>query len=110
MKKSCERVDVNTLLSNANDLLTVLVEIYDEPEADASNDDQAADDRIAEEFRREFMDAVSSRRQKPGLSTSTKPVKGAKVDDKPKGPKLGGSRSARAAMRELQEQADKKRK
>ena len=88
----------------------MLVEIYDEPEADAANDDQAADDRIAEEFRREFMDAVSSRRQKQGPSTSTKPVKGAKVDDKPKGPKLGGSRSARAAMRELQEQAEKKKK
>ena len=70
------------------------------------NDDQAADDRIAEQFRREFMDAVQQRRQKP--PTTTKLVKGAKVDDKPKGPKLGGSRSARAAMREQQEKATKK--
>ncbi|KAI4178902.1 MAG: hypothetical protein L6R41_008150 [Letrouitia leprolyta] len=82
------------------------VEIYDELEADIPNDDQAADDRIAEQFRREFMDAVSSRRQKTAQTTKKGP--GAKVDDKPKGPKLGGSRSARAAMRELQEKSAKK--
>lgn len=70
------------------------------------NDDQAADDRIAEQFRREFMDAISSRRQKATQSAKKGP--GAKVDDKPKGPKLGGSRSARAAMREQQEKAAKK--
>ncbi|MCJ1406056.1 hypothetical protein MMC19_000121 [Ptychographa xylographoides] len=85
-----------------------IVEIYDEPEDEAANDDQAADDRIAEQFRREFLDAISSRRQRTGPSTTTKPGKGA-VDDKPKGPKLGGSRSARAAMRELQEKAEKKK-
>ena len=85
----------------------LIVEIYDEPEADAANDDQAADDRIAEQFRREFMDAISSRRQRTGHANA-KAVKGAKVDDRPKGPKLGGSRSARAAMRELQEKAAKK--
>ncbi|KAL8644120.1 MAG: hypothetical protein Q9210_007413 [Variospora velana] len=81
------------------------LEIYDEPE-DAPNDDQAADDRIAEQFRRDFMDAISSRRQKSSRSAKKDPR--AKVDDKPRGPKLGGSRSARAAMRELQEKAAKK--
>lgn len=84
------------------------MEIYDEPEAAAPNDDQAADDRIAEQFRREFMDAISSRQQRKGPSSTAKPAKGAKVDDRPKGPKLGGSRSARAAMREQQEKAVKK--
>ncbi|MCJ1397660.1 hypothetical protein MMC11_000856 [Xylographa trunciseda] len=83
------------------------LEIYDEPDDEAPNDDQAADDRIAEQFRREFMDAISSRRQRTGPATAAKPVKGQKVDDKPKGPKLGGSRSARAAMREQQEKAEK---
>lgn len=83
------------------------VEIYDELEADAPNDDQAADDRIAEQFRREFMDAISSRRQRTGPATTTSQAKGAKVEDKPKGPKLGGSRMARAAMREQQEKAEK---
>ncbi|KAL8757291.1 MAG: hypothetical protein Q9199_002317 [Rusavskia elegans] len=82
------------------------LEIYDEPEEDLPHDDQAADDRIAEQFRREFMDAISSRRQKAAQTAKKGP--GAKVDDKPKGPKLGGSRSARAAMREQQEKAAKK--
>ncbi|KAL8833843.1 MAG: hypothetical protein Q9170_004065 [Blastenia crenularia] len=84
----------------------VSVEIYDEPEVEMPNDDGAADDRIAEQFRREFMDAISSRRQKTAQATKKGP--GAKVEDKPKGPKLGGSRSARAAMREQQEKAAKK--
>ena len=89
-------------------LSILVVEIYDEPKDDGGDDDQAADDRLAEQFRREFVDAVQSRRQKNGPATAAKPVKGAKVEDKPKGPKLGGSRSARAAMRELQEKAIKK--
>ena len=88
------------------DIDYVVVEIYDEPEADHGNDDQAADDRIAEQFRREFMEAISSRRQR--TSATAKAAKGAKVEDRPKGPKLGGSRSARAAMREQQEKANKK--
>ncbi|KAL8984262.1 MAG: hypothetical protein Q9205_001729 [Flavoplaca limonia] len=82
------------------------LEIYDEPEEELPHDDQAADDRIAEQFRREFMDAISSRRQKAAQTAKKGP--GAKVDDKPKGPKLGGSRSARAAMREQQEKSAKK--
>lgn len=88
-------------------LTSTTVEIYDEPEADLPHDDQAADDRIAEQFRREFMDAISSRRQRTSQAAKAT-TKGAKVDDRPKGPKLGGSRSARAAMRELQEKAAKK--
>ena len=78
-----------------------LVEIYDEPEPDTGNDDQAADDRIAEQFRRDFMDAISSRRQR---AHAARKAKGAKSDDRPRGPKLGGSRSARAAMHEMQKQ------
>ena len=83
------------------------LEIYDEPDDEGPNDDQAADDRIAEQFRREFLDAVSSRRQR--ANHDKKPARGQPVDEAPKGPKLGGSRSARAAMREKQEAAAKKR-
>lgn len=85
------------------------MEIYDEPDPDPA-DDQAADDRIAEQFRRDFMDAISSRRQRTSQAAKAARAKanGTKVDDRPKGPKLGGSRSARAAMRELQEKAAKK--
>ena len=82
------------------------VDIYDEPEGEIANDDQAADDRIAEQFRREFMDAVSQRRQR--TSHAAKKASQGAVEDSHKGPKLGGSRSARAAMRELQEKAKKK--
>ncbi|KAK5018283.1 hypothetical protein LTR39_001072 [Cryomyces antarcticus] len=87
------------------------VDIYDEPDQALNpNEDQAADDRIAEQFRREFMDAINSkhiRRTAPTMPGG--PTKGGKVDDRPKGPKLGGSRSARAAMRALEEKAAKKK-
>ncbi|OAX81701.1 hypothetical protein ACJ72_03958 [Emergomyces africanus] len=72
------------------------LDVYDEPEGvGQQNDDQAADDRIAEQFRRDFLDAIYARRRGARTKTSktTKP-------DVPRGPKLGGSRSARAAMRE----------
>lgn len=79
------------------------VEIYDELEQELPNDDQAADDRIAEQFRRDFMDAISSRRQRSSAAAKAARAKAnghKKSDDRPRGPKLGGSRSARAAMRE----------
>ncbi|KAJ9305653.1 hepatocellular carcinoma-associated antigen 59-domain-containing protein [Paecilomyces variotii] len=78
------------------------LDVYEEPEEQGEPDDQAADDRIAEQFRRDFLDALQSRRR----GTRTKPTKTAKQEP-PKGPKLGGSRSARAAMRELQEKGQK---
>lgn len=88
------------------------MEIYDELEQELPNDDQAADDRIAEQFRRDFMDAISSRRQRSSAAAKAARAKASgqkKVDDRPRGPKLGGSRSARAAMREAQaEKAAKK--
>ncbi|KAI0441157.1 hypothetical protein F4803DRAFT_552350 [Xylaria telfairii] len=61
----------------------------------------AADDRIAEEFRREFLDAMAERqRRKKPVGPPTKP--GAKKEEEVlKGPKLGGSRNTRAAMRDL---------
>ena len=82
----------------------------EEAEAAAEEDEQAADDRIAEQFRREFLDAVSQRREKAKQLHSSGIGKGKVVDERPKGPKLGGSRSARAAMREREEAAAKKGK
>ncbi|KAI1448118.1 hypothetical protein F5Y02DRAFT_335626 [Annulohypoxylon stygium] len=77
--------------------------------ADGAEPDGAADDRIAEEFRREFMDAQAERQQKrkkpanapPGGGPGGPGSKGQKDDDVLKGPKLGGSRNVRAAMRNL---------
>ncbi|KAL1962204.1 hypothetical protein VTN77DRAFT_9925 [Rasamsonia byssochlamydoides] len=77
------------------------LEVYDEPEQDRTQDDQAADDRIAEQFRRDFLEAIQSRRR------AARPRKATK-SDAPRGPKLGGSRSARAAMREMQAKSGQK--
>ncbi|KAI9658879.1 MAG: hypothetical protein M1829_006620 [Trizodia sp. TS-e1964] len=85
------------------------IDIYDEPEHPVEAEEQGADDRVAEQFRREFMEAVSTRKKRVGAAATAKSRGGAKADDRPKGPKLGGSRSARAAMREQQEKAAKKR-
>ncbi|KAK4449432.1 hepatocellular carcinoma-associated antigen 59-domain-containing protein [Podospora aff. communis PSN243] len=77
--------------------------------AGLEDDEMAADDRIAEEFRREFMDAMSQRRRRKAVQPAKSGVK--KDEEVLKGPKLGGSRNARAAMRDilLKEQEKKKR-
>ncbi|RKF81942.1 putative mrna splicing factor rna helicase protein [Golovinomyces cichoracearum] len=79
------------------------LEIYKEPIMQPSliQTDQAADDRIAEAFRREFMDNASARQRKKNSSNQAQARgQSGKKDDFLKGPKLGGSRSARAAVRE----------
>ncbi|KAF8424920.1 hepatocellular carcinoma-associated antigen 59-domain-containing protein [Tirmania nivea] len=78
------------------------LDLYDDAPSSSphpSDEEGAADDRIAEKFRREFLDALMSRRRRRGNYQKTKKKDDAK---KPRGPKLGGSRSARAAMRESQ--------
>lgn len=91
------------------------LDIYDvQPEQPVTltgleDEEMAADDRIAEEFRREFMDVMSQRRRRKPAAQPAKP--GAKKEEEVlKGPKLGGSRNARAAMRDilLKEQEKKK--
>ncbi|RPA83581.1 hypothetical protein BJ508DRAFT_413258 [Ascobolus immersus RN42] len=76
------------------------LELYDEVEKEEEPNDEegATDDRIVERFRKEFMDAMNLKRGR------RRPVATTKKDDKtkPRGPKLGGSRMARAAMREAQ--------
>ncbi|KUJ23990.1 uncharacterized protein LY89DRAFT_776190 [Mollisia scopiformis] len=80
------------------------LEIYEEPvvEEPTTGNDEAADDRIAEAFRREFMDAVSQRQRKKAgpPQPPARTAAGKKEEEVMKGPKLGGSRTARAAMRE----------
>lgn len=67
-------------------------------------DREAADERLAEQFRREFMEQIEERKiTKRAQTTSQQAAPGAKarnavLDNKSKGPKLGGSRSQRAAM------------
>ncbi|TVY38095.1 hypothetical protein LSUB1_G003820 [Lachnellula subtilissima] len=88
------------------------LEIYEEPQEEPPNlnDDQGADDRIAEAFKRDFMDAVSQRQRKK-TAPAPPPARGPggkKEEEALKGPKLGGSRSARAAMRETMLKSAKK--
>lgn len=83
------------------------MDLYDEPEASVSNgDNQAADDLIAERFRQEFMEQIRNNNVR---RTQPKPPTAGKGEVQARGPKLGGSRSARAAMRALEEKAAKKR-
>ncbi|KAI5295795.1 hypothetical protein KEM52_000201 [Ascosphaera acerosa] len=88
------------------------LDVYDQADTANANEDKnlAADDRIAEQFRRDFMEALHSRRRRTRAKRQSKPGAGGKKVDAPRGPKLGGSRSARAAMRQkqLQEQQQKK--
>jgi len=79
------------------------LDLYPEDAAEEEDRDEegAADDKIAEKFRKEFIDAILSKRRRRGADPKTK---GKKEDKKrPKGPKLGGSRMARAQMREQQQ-------
>jgi hypothetical protein len=56
------------------------------------------------------MDAISARhRKKPSTTQSSRGHGGKKEDELLRGPKLGGSRSARAAMREAALKEAKKR-
>lgn len=84
------------------------MDVYDGPLEGEENeagdaDGQAADDRVAEQFRKDFLDAIQSRRR-VARARNTKSTK----TEAPRGPKLGGSRSARAAMREMQEKSGRK--
>ena len=71
-----------------------------------STGDADNDDAMVEKFRQEFLESIESRQQrKPAPPPGAKGVK-----EPPKGPKLGGSRSARAAMRLQEEQAAKSKR
>ncbi len=113
LRRYFERTDVGPFIFIFNSITNKsIVEIYEEPivEQTTLNDDQAADDRIAEEFRREFMDAVSQRQRKKAgpPHPAARIAAGKKEEEVLKGPKLGGSRTARAAMREAMLKAGKK--
>lgn len=87
------------------------------PEASASTStatghDTAADDALAEQFQREFLEAMQSRREirnKPPPGPTTGAPGAAKTSEIARGPKLGGSRSARAAMHAAEKEKEKAR-
>lgn len=108
----CQLSSFGRLIAN----ILRLVDIYDPPpqtETPAqAGADEAADERIAEEFRREFMDAMAARRNQRRKAPAPPPRPGVKQEEILRGPKLGGSRNARAAMRDLllSQQEEKKKK
>lgn len=75
--------------------------------AEAGNDEDA-DEEMAERFRREFEDAAGERkRARPAAPPAQKCGYGQKEEEVLKGPKLGGSRMQRQAMREVLLKAEK---
>ncbi|KAK4227627.1 hepatocellular carcinoma-associated antigen 59-domain-containing protein [Podospora fimiseda] len=98
------------LSENKLDMYDVSAERSEAAAAPEENDEYAADDRIAEEFRRDFMDAIAQRNRKRRPATTAKQAAKSR-EDVLKGPKLGGSRNARAAARDvlLKEQQSKRR-
>ena len=81
---------------------------YDEGELEIEEDGDggAADERLAEQFRQEYLDEVERQRER------AKPSKAKAAEETgPRGPKLGGSRSARTAFRarEMESAAAKKK-
>lgn len=65
------------------------------------------DDAMAERFRTEYLEALEEQQQRK----PPPPVSGMRgVKEAPKGPKLGGSKSARAKMRIAEEEAAKAKK
>lgn len=76
--------------------------MYEAP-AQSTTSGPAADERLAEEFKRQYMDEMSLRRQKRRPAINQPKGAGqqqAASDDVLKGPKLGGSRNARSAVRD----------
>ncbi|KAM0305683.1 hypothetical protein ACHAPM_002068 [Fusarium culmorum] len=67
--------------------------------ATGADQDGAADERLAEEFRQQFLEDVAERQLRKKKATNQPARPG--TEEVLKGPKLGGSRNARAQMRDL---------
>lgn len=94
--------------AHITDWLSIPVDYFDDeppPAPKPGSGDANNDEALVEQFRQEFLESLESRQQR-------KPAAPVRPGEKeaPKGPKLGGSRSARAAMREREEQAQKNKR
>ncbi|PON27341.1 hypothetical protein TGAM01_v203722 [Trichoderma gamsii] len=74
--------------------------------------DPSADDRLAEQFRQQYYDEMALRRKRKRPAPTQQQKQQQQSADVLKGPKLGGSRNQRAAVRNilLQQEKDKKGK
>ncbi|KAI9904927.1 hypothetical protein N3K66_001456 [Trichothecium roseum] len=81
------------------------LDVYDVPKTDnnsASEADGAADERLAKEFRQQYLDDVARRQQskkKKKQSKKQQPQNARPATEVLRGPKLGGSRNSRAQVR-----------
>ncbi|KAF4444342.1 hypothetical protein F53441_11154 [Fusarium austroafricanum] len=91
------------ILYSSHKLIEIVVDLYEPPEQNSNNadadQDGAADERLAEEFRQQFFEDVAERQLRK-KKTTNQPAR-AGTEEVLKGPKLGGSRNARAQMRDL---------
>jgi hypothetical protein len=69
-------------------------------------DDQAIDELVAAKWRNNYLAAQADGKM---VRRVPAPPAGPKGEERPKGPKLGGSRMARAQMRLAEEKAVKKK-
>jgi hypothetical protein len=106
-KKYCTKQNVQAPLLSFFLVLMSTVDFYQEEKEPVApmNKDGTADDALLEQFTRDYLESIEQRSLRKPAAPPT--AKGAK--DQPKGPKLGGSRNARAAMRQQEDQAAKKR-
>jgi hypothetical protein len=98
------RMSLMSLFLESHTKLDFPVDLYEPaPEQNSStvgaDQDGAADARLAEEFRQQFLEDVAERqlRKKKATNQTTR----AGTEEVLKGPKLGGSRNTRAQMRDL---------
>jgi hypothetical protein len=93
---------------DSSDLLAV--DMYAQPEEPAGRhaggEERPADDLLVDEFTREFNDTLQNRNQARKAVATTSQRTG---DVKSRGPKLGGSRNARAVLHRAKEAAKQKR-
>ncbi|GAO16096.1 hypothetical protein UVI_02039910 [Ustilaginoidea virens] len=78
----------------------------------STRDGRSADDRMAEEFRQRYMDEMAARRQRRRpipMTRQQKQLQQQRAKDVLKGPKLGGSRNERAAVRNILLQQEKEK-
>ncbi|KAL2756916.1 hypothetical protein ACRALDRAFT_1092977 [Sodiomyces alcalophilus JCM 7366] len=104
-----DRLVEEFILENKLDVYDLPDEQQEDPSQNPEDSEEnlGADDRLVEQFRREFLDAMSLRRRQqqqrrrrpanPAGSYNSRVEKGEVL----RGPKLGGSRNERAAMRDL---------
>jgi hypothetical protein len=97
--------NVGHTYTSTQHLLTSKVDYFDATANSHGLGGTNNDEAILAQFQADYYESIEEARQQQRKPPPTTGVKGAK--EAPKGPKLGGSKSARAKMRLAEEQAAK---